>query len=104
MTTAEDIKFLICSHYNLEPWKLTVPFRSTERIYIRNVTAFMLRKQLELTYSKIGHSLRCSSRQIMRGCQSIEREMDYCPQVKDDVAVITDKIFEWEESRGVVLQ
>ena len=100
MTTAEDIKFLVCDYFKMEPWKLVTPFRGKHNTYVRHMTMFMLRKQLDMTYVQIGKEVRRATCAVKNGVTRIENELDYCAEVQGDVGNLTDAIIEWEEKTG----
>lgn len=102
MTTPDDIKFIVCQHFGLDPCKLLLKNKTDERTYIRAMVVFLIWKQLGMSVVKIGIEMQRTRNATYAALNRIKGELTYCREVKDDVGILTDKILDWEERTATV--
>lgn len=86
----EDIIKSVCSFYNVKPTQLKGPKRDASLVRARQITMFLLKTELELTYVEIGNVLGGRDHTtIMHGVEKIEGLREKQNTISADIMGIT---------------
>ena len=96
-TTTEDIRAIVCYHFKVDPDSLYDYNQRSEPTYQRAMIMFLIRKQLGLSWPKVGAVVKRSENAAASAVQTLEGHLENHQAVRDDVAELTDKICDWEE-------
>ena len=87
---SEDIIESTCKYYNLKPTQLKGPKRDASLVRARQVTMYLLKKELGLTFVEIGNVLGGRDHTtIMYGVEKVENMLENLPTLTQDIQGIT---------------
>ena len=87
---AEDIVKCVCDYYHIKPTQLKGPKRDASLVRARQITMYMLKKELGLTYVEIGNILGGRDHTtIMHGVDKIGSLVEKKALVSEDILGIT---------------
>jgi chromosomal replication initiator protein len=87
---ADDIIKYVCTFYNVKPTALKGPKRDASLVKARQVTMYLLKKELGLPLAEIGNLLGGRDHTtIMHGVEKIENLVDNKAKISEDILGIT---------------
>ncbi len=90
----EDIIKNVCFFYNIKPTQLKGPKRDAGIVKARQITMYLLKKELELTYVEIGNMLGGRDHTtVMHGVLKVENMLKTPNKISVDIMGITKGIF-----------
>jgi len=92
--TAIEILEKVARFYNISTDSLLGPKRNKEFVLPRQIGAYLLREELNLSFPKIGEELGGRDHTtIMHACEKIVRESNQNKSLKNDISLIKEKIY-----------
>jgi len=92
--TVESVIKSTLKFFNLEKEVLLSDKRSRDIVYPRQITMYLLRHELNLSFPKICRELgRKDHTTIIHGCEKIEKELSRNEQLQKDLAQIKEKLY-----------
>jgi chromosomal replication initiator protein len=92
--TIEKIIKIVCDYFNLMPEHLLGQKRSKELVGPRQITMYLLRHELNMSFPKIGKELNKKDHTtIMYGVEKIEKEITKNIDLQKDIAAIKEKLY-----------
>lgn len=88
----ERICNIVAAYYGYTFDELVVQCRHQHRSIARQVTWYLLNKTLGIGWRRIGEVYQRDHSTVMKGAESISREMDVNPHLREAVETITLKI------------
>ncbi len=90
---AEDVIRVVCGFYRLKPTQLRGPKRDASLVKARQITMYLLKNKLGLTYAEIGNLLGGRDHTtIMHGVEKIEILVDNKDTLSGDIMGITHEL------------
>ena len=87
---SEDIIESTCKYYNIKPTQLKGPKRDASLVRARQITMYLLKKELGLTFVEIGNVLGGRDHTtIMHGVEKVENMLENLPTLSTDIQGIT---------------
>lgn len=87
---SEDIIESTCRYYNIKSTQLKGPKRDASLVRARQVTMYLLKKELGLTFVEIGNVLGGRDHTtIMHGVEKVENMLENLPALSEDIQGIT---------------
>lgn len=87
---SEDVVNCVCSYYNIKPTLIKGPKRDASLVKARQITMFLLKKELGLTYVEIGNVLGGRDHTtIIHGVGKIEKLLSLKSHISSDILGIT---------------
>ena len=87
---ADDVISYVCSYYNIKTTQLKGPKRNAELVKARQVTMYLLHKELGITLVEVGNLLGGRDHTtIMHGVDKITKLVDNKAKVSEDILGIT---------------
>lgn len=90
---ADDIIDLVCEYYKIKPTQLKGPKRNAALVKARQVTMYLIHKELKLTLVEIGNLLGGRDHTtIIHGVEKIEKLVENKAEVTEDIMGITKSL------------
>ncbi len=90
---ADDIIDIVCNFYKIKPTQLKGPKRNAALVKARQVTMYLIHKELKLTLVEIGNLLGGRDHTtIIHGVEKIEKLVENKAQVTEDIMGITKSL------------
>ncbi|MDE2025782.1 MAG: chromosomal replication initiator protein DnaA [Patescibacteria group bacterium] len=87
---SEDIIDSACRYYNIKPTQLKGPKRDASLVRARQITMYLLKKELGLTFVEIGNVLGGRDHTtVMHGVEKVEIMLENLPTLHNDIQGIT---------------
>ena len=92
--TIEKIIKIVCDYFNLMPDHLMGPRRSKELVGPRQITMYLLRHEMNMSFPKIGKELNKKDHTtIMYGVEKIEKEITKNVELQKELSAIKEKLY-----------
>jgi chromosomal replication initiator protein len=92
--TVEKIVKIVCDYFNIMPEHLLGPRRSKELVGPRQITMYLLRHEMNMSFPKIGKELNKKDHTtIMYGVEKIEKETTKNIELQKELSAIKEKLY-----------
>lgn len=92
--TIEKIIKIVCDYFNIMPEHLLGAKRSHELVGPRQITMYLLRHEMNMSYPKIGKELNKKDHTtIMYGVEKIEKEITKNTDLQKEITAIKEKLY-----------